>query len=288
MKKNRKKIIQSEDPFAICTVSVAPLRIKPFHDTEMVSQLLFGEMVEIIDQKNKYWFKVRSEWDKYEGWMDSTQIFRIPEKEYHKNIEKQAYALELVHAAMSSDAIIPICIGSTLVRFDGMSCRMPLAKMTYSGLAIFSKNIEMDALRLVKLAMKFLHAPYLWGGRSPFGIDGSGLVQMIFKLNGIRIPRDVQDQIYLGEIVDFPGDAKPADLAFFEDSKGNIIHVGMIMEENKILHSFGKVRIDYFDHQGIYNQELAKYTHRLRIIKRIYIENAQQAENKIIRHTKIK
>jgi cell wall-associated NlpC family hydrolase len=119
--------------------------------------------------------------------------------------------------------------------------------------------------------MKYIHAPYQWGGRSPFGIDGSGLIQMIFKLAGLRTPRDAYRQLDLGKVIDFPSDAKAADLAFFEDTKGNIEHVGMITEPSKILHAFGKVRIDYFDHQGIYNNELGKYTHKLRIIKRIEI-----------------
>lgn len=270
-KRSKNKIIQSEEPFAICTVSVAPLRKKPFHEEEMVNQLLFGELVRIVDRKNKHWYKITAEWDGYEGWIDSKQIFKISEKDFKRNIEHQAYTLELVHSVMSAAASIPICIGSTLPRFDGISCKMPLSKMTYTGQVIFADELELDAGKLVKLGLKYMHAPYMWGGRSPFGIDGSGLIQMIFKLAGIRVPRDVKDQIQLGEIVDFPAHAQVGDIAFFDDSKGNIIHVGMITEDQKIIHAFGKVRIDYFDHQGIYNEGLGKYTHKLRIIKRINI-----------------
>ena len=157
---------------------------------------------------------------------------------------------------------------SSVDRFDGINFRLAEEKMTYSGLAISSAEFEIDENRLIKLGMKYIHSPYLWGGRSPFGIDGSGLIQMIYKLAGVKIPRDTTEQIKLGNNVDFPSDAKSADLAFFDDTKGNICHVGMITEEKRILHAYGKVRVDYFDHHGIYNEDLGKYTHKLRVIKR--------------------
>ncbi|GLR15971.1 C40 family peptidase [Portibacter lacus] len=270
-KKYGKKIIQSEDPFAICIVAIAPLRARPSHSEEQVSQLLIGEQAMILDRKGKHWYKVRTEWDNYVGWIDAKQIHLIDEEDFEKNKEHAAFALELVQGAMGAEFSIPVTIGATLPRFDGISCKMPFGKMTYSGQAIFADTLELDEYRLVKLGLKYIHAPYQWGGRSPFGIDGSGLIQMIFKLAGIRIPRDSDKQIALGELVDFPSDAQPADLAFFEDTKGNIVHVGMIIEESKILHAYGKVRQDYFDHHGIYNSDLGKYTHKLRIIKRVIV-----------------
>ncbi len=280
----RKKniLIQSDDPFAICIVSIATLRRKPSRESEIVSQLLFGELAEIIDRKGKHWYKVRCEWDGFEGWVDSKQIRRIEQKLYENYQDKQAYALELVQAVMGQENSIPICIGSTLPVFDGMSFHMPSGKMTYSGQAIFAQTLDIDEYRLVKLGMKYIHAPYLWGGRSPFGIDGSGLIQMIYKLAGIRIARSPEEQIDLGEVVDFPSDARPADLAFFEDTKGRITHVGMIVEEKRILHAYGKVRVDYFDHHGIYNEEIGKYTHKLRIIKRPAFLDEINAEKNLI------
>lgn len=268
-KRSKKKKIQSDDPFAICVVSVAPLRKKPFHDMEQVSQLLFGELVSIIDRKGKHWYKVQCEWDGYVGWIDSKQIHRIDEDVFNKYKEHKAYALELVHAIMGSESGVPICIGATLPGFDGMSAKMPLGKMAYTGQVIFSDALAMDRERLVKLGMKYIHAPYQWGGRSPFGIDGSGLVQMVCKLANIRFPRDASQQVHHGDNVDFPSDAQIADLAFFDDTKGNICHVGIICGENRILHAHGQVRVDYFDHHGIFNEDLGKYTHKLRIIKRL-------------------
>ncbi len=274
-KKKGNKIVQSEDPYAVCVVAVAPMRSKPVHAEEQLSQLLFGEQVRIIDRKGKHWLKVSTEWDSFVAWVDSQQLHRISEADFLKNGEKQAFALELVHGAMGAQVTIPVCIGSTFARWDGMSFTMPLGKMTYSGQALFKDGLEMNSERLVKLGMKYIHAPYQWGGRSPFGIDSSGLIHMIFKLAGIRLPREVRAQIDHGEIVDFPANARAGDLAFFENTKGQIVHVGMILEESKILHSYGKVRTDYFDHHGIYNAGLGKYTHRLRIIKRISLGNLE-------------
>ncbi|WP_235299417.1 C40 family peptidase [Portibacter marinus] len=278
-KKKGNKIIQSEDPYAICTVAVASLRSKPSHAEEQVSQLLFGEQAHILDRKGKQWLKVSTEWGGYIGWVPALQLYRIDKKDFEKNLEGQAMALELVQGALGRNHSVPICIGSTLNRFDGMSFRMPDGKMTYSGQALLRDAVEMNNERLVKLGMKYIHAPYQWGGRSPFGIDGSGLIQMIYKLAGIRIPRDASGQIRAGEIVDFPSDAMPGDLAFFENAKGQIVHVGLITEESQILHAFGKVRLDYFDHHGIYNSELGKYTHKLRIIKRIDVGSERPSES---------
>lgn len=267
-RKSKVNLLLNNEPFAICPISVATLRAKPLYDAEIVSQMLFGELAHVIDRKGKNWLKIRCDWDDYIGWIDAKQLIRIPENIFNKSQEKQSYALEFVQAVMAAEYSIPICIGSTLPRFDGINFRLADEKMTYSGLAISSDEFEIDENRLVKLGLKYIHAPYLWGGRSPFGIDGSGLIQMIYKLAGVKIPRDTKDQVKLGVNVDFPSDAQAADLAFFDDTKGNICHVGMITEEKRILHAYGKVRIDYFDHHGIYNEDLGKYTHKLRIIKR--------------------
>ena len=115
----------------------------------------------------------------------------------------------------------------------------------------------------------YLNAPYLWGGKTPFGIDCSGFTQMVYKLNGYKIHRDASQQALEGEPLSFIEESEVGDLAFFDNDEGNIIHVGIIMENNYIIHASGKVRIDRLDHLGIYNPELKKHTHKLRVIKKI-------------------
>jgi cell wall-associated NlpC family hydrolase len=115
----------------------------------------------------------------------------------------------------------------------------------------------------------YLHCPYLWGGRSPFGVDCSGYTQMVFKLAGKRLRRDTHMQAEQGMTVYLLDEAQPGDLAFFDDDNGNIIHTGILLSKNKIIHASGRVRIDLIDYHGIYNEALRRYTHRLRLIKRI-------------------
>ena len=115
----------------------------------------------------------------------------------------------------------------------------------------------------------FLNAPYLWGGKTPFGVDCSGFTQMVYKLNGYKLMRDASQQSKQGEALSFIEESEPGDLAFFDNEEGNIIHVGIIMDDNYIIHASGKVRIDRLDHLGIYNAEINKHTHKLRVIKKI-------------------
>ena len=116
----------------------------------------------------------------------------------------------------------------------------------------------------------FLNAPYLWGGRTPWGIDCSGLTQQVYKHFGIAILRDASQQATQGKTVNFLAEAKPGDLAFFDNAEGRIIHVGILLSPEEIIHASGRVKIDRIDNEGIYSEELGKRTHQLRIIKRFY------------------
>ena len=109
----------------------------------------------------------------------------------------------------------------------------------------------------------------MWGGKSPFGIDCSGLVQCVYQLHGVQLPRDAHQQATHGQTLGFIDESEPGDLAFFDDDEGKIIHVGLLLENNYILHAHGKVRIDRIDQTGIYNVDTQQHTHKLRIIKKM-------------------
>ena len=142
------------------------------------------------------------------------------------------------------------------------------AVLTIKGNVTVDSPLDIRAT-LIDYALKYFNAPYLWGGRSPLGVDCSGLTQVLYKMVGISIPRDASQQVQMGQHLSFVDEAQPGDLAFFDNDDGHITHVGIIWERNKIIHSSGKVRIDNVDQFGIYNTETRKYTHKMRLMKRI-------------------
>ena len=246
--------------YGICNLSIVPIRFEPSDKSELVSQLLYGNHFKIIDQR-KLWCKIRVAFDGYEGWIDKKQYREISQEEY-KNIDdsKQEYSADLIEYVQSENQeLIIIPFGASL---NGLS----ILKHHFDGTKI--KGIQ-GKTSLVKTAFSYLNAPYLWGGNTPLGIDCSGFTQMVYKLNGYKLLRDVTQQATQGDALSFIEESDPGDLVFFDDDEGNIIHVGMMLKDNYIIHAHGKVRIDRLDHSGIYNSETRRHTHKLRVIKKI-------------------
>ncbi len=252
----------------IATISVIPLRKEPSHRSEQVSQLLFGETYEVIEKRGNKWMQIRCNYDGYEGWMDEASYHAINEKEYAQlTALPAAVTLDVVCTATSDKQGIPILCGSNLPFFDGINFRLHKEKFIYNGQAI--QDGQQSNSHLEKIAFRFLNAPYLWGGRSPFGIDCSGFTQVVFKSLFIPLLRDAYQQAEQGLVVNFVEESQPGDLAFFVNDEDRITHVGIVLKDQQIIHASGKVRIDRLDHFGIFNTESKKYSHRLKIIKRI-------------------
>ncbi len=251
--------------FGICNLSNIPLRIEPSDRSEIVSQVLFGEHFEILENQ-KPWSKIRLQFDDYEGWIDEKQFKLISNIDFD-NLSNQNYILngDLIEYITNSDGfLMPIPLGSALTFIDYETINTE--KYFFDGLKISGINPKSD---LIKTAYLYLNAPYLWGGKTPFGIDCSGFTQMVYKLNGYKLLRDASQQASQGEPLSFIEESESGDLAFFDNDDGNIIHVGIIMQDNYIIHASGRVRIDRLDHSGIFNAELNKHTHKLRVIKKI-------------------
>ncbi len=251
--------------FGICDLSIIPLRLEPSDKSEIVSQLLFGEHFEIIEQ-NKQWQKVKLYFDDYEGWIDSKQYQAIS-KENFNLLSDEAIILnhDLVeYVSGKNNLLLPITLGATLTFLN--HSEINTNQFIFEGLK--TSGIQ-PKTELVKTAFLYLNSPYLWGGKTPFGIDCSGFTQMVYKLNGYKLLRDASQQASQGEVLSFIEESEPGDLAFFDNEEGNIIHVGIILENNYIIHASGKVRVDRLDHLGIYNAEQNRHTHRLRVIKKI-------------------
>ncbi len=268
--------------YALCHLSVVPLRNSPSDKSEQVSQILFGEIVEILETKGRSWSKVRCTWDNNIGWVKSRQIkpITLPEKELFE--ERYAYCLDLFHPLLSNDHSMPITLGARLPDFDGMKFVFDRKSYFYSGQAVFPENLLPTTERVLKIARRYLLAPYQWGGRSPLGIDAAGFTQMVFKIVGYNLHRSTDQQVHQGQLIDFIEQAAPGDLAFFENNHGNVSHTGILLPDYRIIHAFEQVRIDKIDHYGIFNEDDQRYTHRLRVIKRILkpteLPKAQQQE----------
>lgn len=258
--------------FGVCQLSIVPIRSKPADVSEIVSQLLFGESYTVLE-KRRNWTKIECAYDGYIGWIAAKQTHFIKEKVYIDLQKACSYALELMDNAVTEDYFIPIAMGSNLPNYDGLNFKINGIRYTYQGQIINPNDVKVTLDLIFKIARRYLYAPYLWGGRSPFGIDCSGFTQTVFKMVGIPLKRDASQQVHQGEVVDFYEEAQPGDLAFFDNSKGKITHVGLLLPENKIIHASGEVRIDSFDKKGIYNNDISKYTHQLRIVKRFFLND---------------
>jgi hypothetical protein len=252
--------------YGISNLSIVPMRNEAADQSEMVNQILFGEHFKVLEIRKK-WSRIRLAHDSYEGWICNKQWVEISEEDY-KQLDKDVSTittdiLDIItkdhHQAIAIGSILPFyksghaLIKNELYQFDGL---------TTPGFV----NKE----KLIENALIYLNAPYLWGGRSPLGIDCSGLTQMVYRLQGIDLPRDAYQQAKVGTTLSFVEESEPGDLAFFDNEEGKVTHVGMILEDNHIIHASGKVRIDRIDQQGIFNSELGNHTHKLRLIKSIY------------------
>ncbi|RLD28631.1 MAG: hydrolase Nlp/P60 [Bacteroidetes bacterium] len=246
--------------YGICNLSIIPLRLDASDISELISQVLYGEVFKVLEQWKK-WSRIRLEYDNYEGWIDNKQYKEISEEEY-LTVDKadNIYSTDLVEIIKDENGqLYPISIGSSL---NGLS----LLNHYYDG---NSTSGDKDKSNIINTAFLYLNASTLRGGKTPFGIDCSGFTQMVYKLNGYKLLRDVSQQATQGEALSFIEESEPGDLAFFDNFEGEIIHVGIIMKDNYIIHAYGKVRIDRLDHSGIYNAETKTYTHKLRVIIKI-------------------
>jgi len=257
--------------YGVSQLSVVPAREEAADQSEMVTQVLFGEHYKIIEERVN-WVKIRLAFDKYECWIDRKQSFEVSKEIYDSIETAKSWTTSIDLAAIASDinsgSLIPLLMGSSLPNFEANKSRWGDSVFEFSGMAVKS-NEGISRERIVDNAMMYLNAPYLWGGRSPFGIDCSGFTQLVYKIAGKKLPRDAYQQAEIGQTLSFVEESQNGDLAFFDNEEGRITHVGILLENNEIIHASGKVRIDKIDHQGIYNVDTKKYSHKLRLIKKI-------------------
>ena len=249
--------------FVICVVAVSPLRSEASHRSEMVSQLLFGEAAEVVQKENDF-IKIKCLYDDYGGWAQASQLIEVSEDVAMQ--KPLSYAFKR----------------NTTVQINGTEMYVSVATPVFENIQIGNYKIEYNEEETLLFAPSFFkeeiikmaallyeNVPYLWGGKSSFGIDCSGFVQQVFKLFQKRLPRDAYQQATGGEVVHFLEETQCGDLAFFDNDEGKIVHVGILLGKHEIIHASGTVRVDTIDSFGIINRTTGQRTHQLRVMKRV-------------------
>ncbi|MGB3800334.1 MAG: NlpC/P60 family protein [Lewinella sp.] len=252
---------------AIGRYTVAPVWTRPRVRSVMGSQLLLGEPVQILSRDAGY-AHVRFDRGRQEGFVNDDQLLSVPESRYQQQLDEPAYALDLFGMLLGDSFAMPVTFGARLAGYDGLQLHHDGQRLLYSGQAVLAADLAQDAALMLRLGRKWLYVPELPGGRTPTGIGNVELIQLLLSLLGVDLPRSLSPMSVEGINVDFVEQCQTGDVAFFDAGKGGVSHAGMLLPGSEVLHVSGRVRVDAIDHFGIFNRELGRYTHRLRIVKR--------------------
>lgn len=250
--------------FGYCNLSFIPGRAEPSDKSEMTNQVLFGEYFEIIDENDK-WFKIKLDHDEYECWVDKKQVQVLSDAD--EDVEDSEFLVDELYALVENQSIgsnLSLVMGSLIPPHSNGAFSIGGVSYQFDGAICSYNDATLD--KAAEYAMRYINTPYLWGGRTPFGIDCSGLTQMVFRMCGIALSRDSHEQAEEGEVVEHLENVQEGDLAFFQNDEGRITHVGIVLNAQdgegwSIIHASGKVRIDKLDEKGIYNTENQNYSH---------------------------
>ena len=265
--------------FAINHCTVTPVRQEPSEGSEQLTQLLFGEVCEVLDRLPR-WTKIRSTLDGQEGWVD------------FKMLTPSSSLSPITYSLPTTIVAVPIAIATAMETGDELMLTLGtrLPNYTHGTFEVLGKQYLIDptevrgerlevkgdeAIRradVCAIAQTLLNAPYLWGGKNAMGIDCSGFTQVVYAAMGVNLLRNAREQITQGEVVVSLNEAQAGDLAFFDhadrDPKAtNISHVGLLLDKERIIHCSGCVHIDTIDEQGIHLAD-GELTHHLVAIKR--------------------
>ena len=255
---------------AIINLPLVPLRESDNERSELYTQLLFGECVDVIETRER-WLFIRNLNDNYRGWLDRkmVQILSDQDEKLLEKVKKYTVQVPITVCTKTHSKEKMLLPGGSIIHTNKtgeLTIKEESYQLNSSDLVI---EVGIDGQTIIQHALQYLNAPYLWGGKSIFGIDCSGLVQVVFSICGIQLERDASEQVESGKPIDFLSEAKAGDLAFFENDNGKIIHVGLLLNSHQIIHASGWVKVESIDTNGIISTITGEYTHKLRVIRRL-------------------
>ena len=258
--------------YGVCRLSIVPVRAEASDKSELTTQLLFGDHYEVTDAtKDKKWLRIRSNFDQFDGWLDAKQHHPVSQ-EYYEYLNRADFKITTdVTASLLYNKSPQIILLGSMIPISSSELFKMEEQFAFNGEA---KNLgqKREYEYLKNVAFKYLNAPYLWGGKSPFGIDCSGFVQMVFKICGYRLFRNSWQQSNQGKSFRDIEQGKPGDLVFLKNAEGKVNHVGIMLEGDRIIHASGKIRVDHLNEEGILNLETKIYSHQFSHIRRILSE----------------
>ena len=267
---------------AIALHSIIPLRAEALEAAEQLTQMLFAETCEILEQKPR-WNRVKLDLDGQTGWVDAKMLSPLSDKEFvalqkafrHSAIVKMPMAYAV---SENNSQTIPLTAGTRLPQYSdgtfnllGVTFRIDPAMVSTAAPKLTQDN-------LLKVVRFFLNTPYLWGGKNAMGMDCSGFTQTIHAIFGHSLLRNASEQATQGTAVPLD-EAQAGDLAFFDHADidptaTHISHVGILIDKERIIHCSGRVKVEKLDKQGIFSTEQAdkeqpkgRYTHHLVTIR---------------------
>jgi hypothetical protein len=261
--------------FAINHCTVTPVRQEPSEGSEQLTQLLFGEVCEVLDRLPR-WTKIRSTLDGQEGWVDFKMVTLTsePSEQLALRVLNAPVVATPMAAATSMDggADLLLTLGTRLPNYSHGTFEVLGQQYLINPAGVRGERREARGEEICAIAQTLLNAPYLWGGKNLMGMDCSGFTQVVYAAMGVNLLRNAREQITQGELVPSLADAQPGDLAFFDhadrDPKATkISHVGLLLSPTEIIHCSGCVHIDTIDEQGIHLPD-GSLTHHLVQINR--------------------
>lgn len=258
---------------ALSLHSVVPVRAEAHESAEQNTQMLFGQLCEVLEEQPR-WYRIRLSEDGQEGWVDVKMIAPIAGKDltaYHKALKTAAVVAFPMTYAMSENngQTIPLTAGTRLTNYKDGRFEVLGVGFRIDPSMVITKPLELTQDNLLKAVRFFINTPYLWGGKNALGMDCSGFTQVVMSLFGKTLLRNASEQVTQGRTVADLSKAKAGDLAFFDHEDGRISHVGIVIDAERIIHCSGRVKVEKLDATGIFNAEANEYSHHLVSLRRI-------------------